>query len=83
MNFCSKAHQMATVSPQKNQQKNPRHGGNMQNQLFPVNLKGVRQLKQYLKGNDDPSPRLSGKNSKKSKQILLKKSKKRRLTNKC
>ena len=60
MNFCSKAPQTATVSPQKNQQKNPRHGGNMQNQLFPSNLKGVRQRKQYLKGNDDPAPQLSG-----------------------
>ena len=55
---------MATVPPQKNQQKNPRHGGNMQNQLFPADIEGVRQLKQYLKGNNDPAPRLSGKNKK-------------------
>ena len=61
MNFCSKAQQMAIVSPQKNQQQNPRHGANMQNQLLPEILKGVRQKQQYLKGNNDPSLRLSGK----------------------
>ena len=61
MIFCSKAQQMAIVSPQKNQQKKPRHGANMQNQLFLKILEGVRQIKQYLKGNNDPSLRLSGK----------------------
>ena len=62
MNFCSKAQQMATVSPQKNQQKNPRHGGNMQNQLFSGKFEGGETNKTIFKMQQRPFATAFGKN---------------------